>query len=58
MAVELQRKKTEPERSVRSRPGFTLYEALSLTQSQAVAFDLPLADIALDDFDADHLIGR
>jgi hypothetical protein len=30
------------------------YEVLSLMQQQAAAFDLPLADLALDGFDADR----
>jgi hypothetical protein len=33
---------------------FAFHEVLSLMQQQATAFDLPLADLSLDGFDADR----
>jgi hypothetical protein len=33
---------------------FAFHEVLSLMQEQATAFNLPLADLALDGFDADR----
>jgi hypothetical protein len=55
MAVEAQREHVASQADeFKSGRAIALYEVLSLLQNQAVAFQLPLNDLALEGFDADR----
>jgi len=53
-ALETHGPQAEPPSEFDRGERFAYYEVLSLMQEQAAAFNIPLADLALDGFDADR----